>query len=333
MKEHREVLDSMKPMADVALVYPDSALKNTDENGRKFLLDGFSGLYKVLCANHVQFRIIFDHEISAEKLSGINVLVVTTAAAFDKGSELTAYTKAGGRVIMFDGGCLNEGTPYTLPLEIEELFGIKSRKGTGKADYILLNHEFSSDSPEYMGSIPVFQGYRDIECTLGKVLGEGATGNEPRTPEEFTGIRRTGAPLVTRRDYGAGCAIFISTCPGGIMLKYGLDDHLRFFRYLFKESGYNSFLQSSAPDVIGITAFACDKGIVLHLLNASGMYPLSSVPRLTNISISLKTERPSGITVNRPNIKPESVVFNYADGTLDFTLPYLDLYAMIVVKE
>ncbi len=120
MKQQAEVFDLLEPVASTALVWPEDALLEgsamTGKTAAALRVEAL-GLYTGLKLRHVPLRLIYDEQISPEKLRGLDALVLATAAWLTQAQAqaLAAWVRAGGRLIWFDSPAADPAGFRALP--------------------------------------------------------------------------------------------------------------------------------------------------------------------------------------------------------------------------
>jgi hypothetical protein len=350
MKAQREVLDTMVPVCDTALVYPAAALLESMEMEKKApagartemktiegLRGEFVGLYNVLKAIHGMIGVIFDEDVSAETLAKYRTIVFPTVVWMDDKQSLAIsdYVKGGGSVIVLDSITASDGSFYPIPKRLADLLNCKFESVAANSNYMITEASFCSEATGYIGPLPLTKLYRTIKTNDSvEVLVSSSFGNEPAAPEEFSGLTAGENPIVIRSKVGKGRMVYVGTGMGKMLLDIGHTDYYTMIGSLVNWCLHgHGTLTTDAPASMEVNLARWEKGLVVHLVNGSGMIPLDKPLRVGPVSIDIRSGNPDRVTLNRPGSSVEDLIFNYADGILKLEIPYVDLYAQVVIYQ
>jgi hypothetical protein len=340
MKAQQEVLDTMVPVHDVALVYPESALLESMEVEKKVIDGGrgeFVGMYNVLKALHCSVGVIFDEDVSAALLTNYGTVIFPTAVWMDDNQSraIADYVKGGGNVLILDSITASNGSFYSMPKALADLMSCEFEKTAESSNYMLTEASFVSEMTGYIGPLPLTKPYRKFKPNdSAQVLVSSSFGYEAAAPEEFSGLTAGGNPLVVKSKVGKGQVVYIGTGLARMLLNIGHSDY-----YTLIGSLVNSCLQgkktltTDAPGSIEVSLSRWEKGLVVHLVNGTGMIPLDKPIRIGPISVDIRSSQPYKVTVHRPGSIVEDLKFTYADGVVKLQIPYVDSYAQLVTHE
>jgi hypothetical protein len=340
MKAQREVLDTMVPVRDVALVYPDSALLESMEI-EKNVIDGargeFVGMYNVLKAVHGTVGVISDEDISAATMADYRVVVFPTAVWMDdeQSRAIAEYVHRGGNVVILDSITAPDGSFYPMPKTLADLMNCEFERTAESSNYMLTEASFASELSGYIGPLPLTKPYRNFKPKgSAQVLVSGSFGYEAAAPEEFSGLTAGENPVIVRSKVGKGQVVYVGTGFARMLLNIGHTDYYTMIAGLVN-SGLpgNGALTTDAPGSLEVDLCKWEKGLVVHLVNGAGMIPLDKPLRIGPISLDIRSGQPDMVTLHRPGNRIEDLKFTYAEGLLKLAIPYVDSYALVVIYQ
>jgi hypothetical protein len=141
MRQQQEVLDSMVPIHDVALIWPEAGLRRAPAAGATGGLRGeFMGLYAALRARHVLTGVLYDEQLTAGRLHGFQAVILpTTAGLADEAVEaLVSYVLEGGRLVLLDSPAASASAGFLpMPESLARVMGGAWSVEAGQAPYML----------------------------------------------------------------------------------------------------------------------------------------------------------------------------------------------------
>ena len=209
----------MEPLASTALVWPEGALLEGAAMAGKTaeaLRAEALGLYTGLKLRHVPLAIIYDEQISAERLRGFRGARADDrdVAVGDPGASAGHMgARGGGRLIVFDSPAADPAGFRALPSALTELIGGTWTQTSKRARYTALVAEPAPAGLQGLGPLPLTLPYREVKASLqAQVWYRAAHSDDAAAPEDIEDLRVAEDPIAScapRR----GAAAASSTSP------------------------------------------------------------------------------------------------------------------------
>jgi hypothetical protein len=337
MKRRQPVLDSMTPLSQVGLVWPDQTLLHADGSDAVDA-DGlhaeFAGLYTALTANHIQFRLIYEALLKDDVLQDLDALILPTAFALteEQAEAIVAMASRGGRVVLLDA--VGGDDFFPLPEVIAKVLPLEAQTASDRVPYATA----PDDSPiaaSVPAPLPLLQPYRVCSPEPDADVWLWATRcGEMGIPEDADALQPTDHPILLRVPVGEGDIIYAATGLGQTVMDLGHVDHSALLRAMLLEAGgVTPLLKTDAPSCVDVTLARWQHGLVVHLVNAAGSAPLDGPVPVGPIHLDLPWSGPVQCTWVAPGEEPKPLNCEQTGDRLQVTVPTLAIYAQLVLKE
>jgi Hypothetical glycosyl hydrolase 6 len=339
MKQQAEVFDSLEPLGSTALVWPEGALlegsamagKNAEALRQEAL-----GLYTGMKLRHVPLRIIYDEQISPERLRGFDAIVLATAAWLTEtqAQALAAWVRAGGRLILFDSPAADPAGFRALPRALTGLIGGTWTQTSKRARYTALVAQAPPATLQGLGPLPLSAPYREVKAAAqAQVWYRAAHSDDAAAPEDIEDLRVAEDPIILLSPAESGSVFYVSTGFGQMIEKLGHGDYVTLFDAMLRHGASKPpMLTTNAPGTVDVTLARWTHGQVVQMLNSTGPAPLDAVIPLGPIETEIAWEGPATVELVTPGAAGQLLAAERKDGRLRFTIPRLDAYAQIVIR-
>jgi len=308
----------------------------------------YMGYLSALTRSHIPFDVVLDDAVSPEGLAPYKVLILPNSACLSDAQveAIKQFVKGGGSVIAeFETGAFDElGRPReTNPLL--ETFGVaelgRMMRPVSNEEYVRVCESHPALGEFACGRLIARPGYSLACTTAGRVI----------TPSFF--MEEVGGSYKTLRGESTNPALVLSE-PGG-RVAY-VPSMIGDFYNRFKMADYRMLIDSivrwahgeplaisvDCPQTVevelrrsvgagGATDPAASGRILIHFVNATGdmQRPIAEIIPIRNVRVRLRCGSAARIRALRCGL---DLPFAYADGQVDFTLPELEMYELVVVE-
>ncbi len=341
MKRQAEVFDSLEPLASTALVWPEGALLEGSAMAGKTaqaLRAEALGLYTGLKLRHVPLGIIYDEQISPERLRGFDAIVLATAAWLTQAQAqaLAAWVRAGGRLILFDSPAADPAGFRALPRALTELIGGAWTQTSKRARYTALVAKAPPASLQGLGPLPLGAPYREVTAAAqAEVWYRAAHSDDAAAPEDIEDLRVAEDPIMLYVPARNGSVCYISTGFGQMIETLGHGDYVTLLEAMLQHGAAKPpMLTTDAPGTVDVTLARWTHGQVVQMVNSTGPAPLDAVIPLGPIETEIAWDTPGPVTVKlvNPGTAKQDLRAEQKGGRLRFTIPRLDAYAQVVIQ-
>jgi Hypothetical glycosyl hydrolase 6 len=339
MKQQAEVFDSLEPLASTALVWPEAALlQGSAMTGKtaEALRSEALGLYTGMKLRHVPLAIIYDEQISPERLRGFEAIVLPTAAWLTEAQAqaLAAWVRDGGRLILFDSPAADPAGFRALPRALTELLGGAWTQTSRRARYTALVANPAPASLQGLGPLPLTTPYREMKAAAStQVWYRAAHSDDAAAPEDIEDLRVAEDPIILLSAAQQGSVFYISTGFGQMIENLGHGDYVTLLDAMLRHGAAKPpMLTSNAPGTVDVTLARWKHGQVVQMVNNTGPAPLDAVIGLGPIETDIAWEGPASVELVTPGAASQLLAAARTDGGLRFTIPRLDAYAQVVIR-
>jgi Hypothetical glycosyl hydrolase 6 len=339
MQQQQEVFDSLEPLASTALVWPEEALLEgsamTGKTAAALRVEAL-GLYTGLKLRHVPLRLVYDEQISAERLRGFETVVLATAAWLTQAQaqDLAAWVRAGGRLIWFDSPAADPAGFRALPGALTELIGGAWTPTSKRARYSALVAKAPPASLQGLGPLPLTGAYREVKAAAqAQVWYRAAHSDDAAAPEDIEDLRVAEDPIILFSPAQNGSVFYISTGFGQMIQTLGHGDYVTLLDAMLRHGAAKPpLLTTDAPGTVDVTLARFAQGQVVQMVNNTGPAPLDAVIRLGPIETEIAWEGPARVELVTPGAAGQVLPAERKDGRLRFTIPGLGAYAQVVIR-
>jgi hypothetical protein len=206
VREQQEVLDSMVPIHDVALVWPEAALYRGSLLGgdaTSGLRGEFLGLYAALKARHILVGLLYDELITVKRLRSFGAVILPTAVwlSSEAAEALASYVLEGGRLILLDSPAASSGQGFRpMPEALAKIIGGAWSEEAQTAPYMLpVAQLLSGPQPEGRLPVPPVKGFLPLPRALSEVIDRNWAQGDSRGAQPGKGIGPMRLALPYRR--------------------------------------------------------------------------------------------------------------------------------------
>ncbi len=327
------------------LVDMGSGAKEVDWKKRKEICEAsvdnsYLGYFLAMTRSHIPFDVVIDKNISSEGLSKYKVLILPNSACLSD-SQIVAikeFVKRGGGVIAeFETGYYDElghrrdANPLHSLLGIDQIKGIyKPRTGE---EYIRIKKTHLALGDIAENNLMVRPPY-SLKCTAdANAFVPSVFMNEVGgSYVPLQGESPYAAMIV--KDHGAGRTVYLPSLAGDLYGRFKLPEYQKLIESIIKwVHNEPLLLETDCLSTVEIEPrINADKDqILLHVVNNTGdmQRPIMEVVPMSDIRIRLRC---SGAKNVRALWAGQELESRYSDGQLEFILPKLDIYELIVVE-
>ena len=339
MTQRAQVFDSLAPLAATALVWPEGALLEgsaLEGKAAQALRSEALGLYTGLKLRHVPLRLLYDEQITSERLRGLETIVVATAAWLTpaQAEALAAWVRAGGRLLLFDSPAADAADLRALPGALTGLLGGSWTQNSKRARYMALVAQPAPAALQGLGPLPLSMPFRQVTADASAhVWYRAAHSEDAAAPEDIEDLRVADDPLVVFAAAGKGSVFYVATGWGQMIETMGHADYVSVLAAMLQHGAAKPpMLTTDAPGTVDVTLASCQGGQVVQLVNNTGPAPLDAVIRLGPIRLDIAWEGASKLELVVPGAPVEALRGEAGGGRLRFTVPQLDAYAQILIR-
>jgi len=338
MKTNTEFYDGAKSVAGIMLYYSQRTMDfyGRGESRERALFE-YRGFYEALVHSHLQFDLFHDGTLTREKLSKYNTVVLANVACLNE-EELRLFDEfvaAGGNLI-----ASYETSLYDEQGEKRDRFGLECMafeignvrnmvgsyltigdkgllKSFDEVDLMALNGELLCVEPTDADAVL----HRDLAAT--PIV-------KNNTPEfaYWEGTTEEHGLYITR--HGKGRVAYLPWTIGKLYHVQGVPEYLHLIADLIDELGGEREVLTNAPSTVEVGLTEVEKGLVVHLLNATGHIskPLTEVIAVHDIELKIRTTG----TKARSLVSKEELKSSREEAYLALSLTRLDTYDVLVIS-
>lgn len=342
LKGNREYYEDLESVGSTMLYYSQKTMDFYGRGqSRERALFEYRGLYEALVHNHLQFDVVRDGGLEAAKLSKYKTVILPNVACLDDDeiALLDGFVKEGGHLIatyetsLFDEeGTARDGYGLNcLPFSVKErrdmvgsylLIQDKNLlKSFDDVDLMALNGELLCVQYEGSGGV-------EFQDLLSTPL---VRNNTP----EFAYWEGAGTdPGLFCAGFGKGRVVYLPWSVGKLYHLQGVPEYSQTMADLIDHLNGERELQTNAPASVEVSLARGKKGLLIHLLNATGRQskPQTEVIALYDITVSVWAEQSSNRpTAARSLVADKELEYRREGDRLVFVLPKLNIYEVISV--
>lgn len=299
----------------------------------------YMGYLSALTRSHIPFDVVLDGAISPEGLAPYKVLILPNSACLSDAQveAIRRFVKGGGSLVAeFETGAFDElGRPrQTNPLL--ETFGLaeigRMMRPVSNEEYVRVRESHPALGEFAPGRLIARPSY-SLSCkTTGRVA----------TPSFF--MEEVGGSYKTLRGESNNPALVLSE-PGGRVVY--VPSMIGDFYNRFKMADYQMLIDSivrwahgepvaisvNCPQTVQVELrrSAASGRILVHFVNATGdmQRPIAEMIPIRNIGVNLRCDSAARVRALRAGL---DLPFACGDGRIEFTLPELEMYELVVVE-
>jgi hypothetical protein len=345
--QQEQVLGTCEPIQPIAMLWPERALGALGRTSPQAaaLLDEGLGLWEALAARHVLVGLLYDEQITPERLDSYNAVVLPSVAWLKEAEVevLIAFARRGGRLVISDpalpGACGAE-LPPTSPMLLEAIDatgGLQSARGEEArvAPYALATlGELTPPLLGRIGPLAMFTPHRRLRPGLESDVWLWSADTDPDyVPEDLAALRPGMDPIVIHHALGDGHLLWATTGLGQWCRALWHGDVLDLIETLVRHGApLAQRLRTNAPSSVEITLSHWVDGVVVHLVNNAGPLPLAEPAPIGPIELDLAWDGPAVAQLCVPGAAPTPLPCQELWNRVRMVVPRLDAYAQVVVR-
>ncbi len=340
MRQQQPLFDTMDPLSQVALVWPESALMQgsaMEGDAAGALRSEALGLYTGLKQRHAALGLIYDEQITLERLRGYDAVVLTTAVWLndEQAEALVSYVEDGGRLVVFDSPAADPAGFRPMPPALSVLLGGAWTQNAGQARYTALTAQAPPPVLQGAGPVPLTEPFREVKPgSKVEVWYHSAHSDDASAPEDIEALTIGEHPIVLFGKSGRGSVFYVATGLGQMIQKIGHVDYLMMLEtFVYHGLAKPRILVTNAPSTVTATLARWKEGQVVHLVNGTGPAPLDAVVPVGPIELDLAWSGPARVELAAPGRAPEPLPHQAKGNRLLMTVPRLEAYAQVVVRS
>jgi hypothetical protein len=345
--EHEEYYESLKSTARIALVWSD--LNSRQLLGRTEPMESFikhyRGWYNVLVKAHIEFDIIDESQLvmpNADRLlETYQLLILPNVALLSDAvcNKIDEFVEHGGKLVAtYETGKFDEqgSKRASVGLSCLGVQEIVAQKVSMVNAFFRNANDDQFPSLRETGLIMLNGGYiytslQEGTQTLLNLVSE----IEYASPEQECLEWETAHPGVISNDFGKGKAVYLPWEVDKLVYQFGIEDHSLLLEDLVRSLiGDNIIVETNAPSWLEVTLHyqAETKRWILQMVNGSGHdgVEFRDPVKMTDIYFRIKAE---GIQSVRSMMLRQNIDFQSSNGYVEFTLPKLELYDLVVIES
>ena len=342
MKQQQPLFDTMKPLAQVALVWPEWALLQGSAMAgpaANALRSEATGLYTGLKQRHASLDLLYDEQLSAEQLGRYDAVVLSTAVWLgdEQATALAAYVRNGGRLVLFDHyspapGASNFGR---MPAPLASLIGGTFTQNVKKARYIALTAQSPAPALKGLGPVPLTAPYREVTPGPQAQVWYQDGHSDDAIPEDIEELTVGQDPIALLATAGKGSVLYVSTGIGQMIEKIGHADYVTMLEtFVYHGLPKPRMVVTNAPSTVTVTVARWKEGQVVHLVNGTGPAPLDAAVPVGPIEIDLAWTGSARVELAVPGQATQPLPSHALKaGRLQISVPRLEAYAQVVVRS
>lgn len=334
-RDHHESYVDLRPAATVLIVADDGGgRRGTFEEVVDMEL---RGTYEALQREHVPFDVGGAKDLplhtSADRESPYSVIVLADIGPLsdDAATALDAWVERGGRLIA-TGGSGIEGTRIQLATSpAARRTAVHTDAETLKNTYIA--EETPGVGDGYDRRSPVWGAYHYLDIVEEAERRQTVLAQVPfGPPEKCHGTRPTQYPGVAIRRVGEGAHAVLPWLPGSTHYRLGTPESGRILARLTRELlGDDRIVEADLPEQLEVTVQRGPRGLLVHVLNFSGVQRNSIGPAIPVGGGSLWVATGPGATAAALVAGQDLTVRADGDG-VRIALPEIGLFDVIEVR-
>lgn len=320
--------------------------KSVDWTCRKQICEGmidqsYLGYFLALTRSHIPFDVLLDNDISHEGLARYKVLILPNSACLSdlQVESIQAFMRRGGSVVAeFETGCYDElgrirdVNPLLIsfgvdeigrmmkPLSHEEYVRVKQAHpviGDFNVSRLLARPTYSLVNKAITGACVPSVFMNEVEGSYRPLNGE------------------SNIPALIVNSHGTGRTVYIPSLVGDFYGRFKLPDYEKLIEGIVLWAHVDSIsIRVDCPPTVQVEVrrnYGSDK-LLIHLVNNTGdmQRPITEIIPLRDIRIGLRCGAVKGVRALRAGVDLLSV---YEDGWVEFVLPELGVYELIVVDR
>jgi len=256
----------------------------------------YEGYFTALARNHVMFDIILDEDLSLEKLSGYEVLILPDFACLSdkQWEEIESFVREGGSLVAsFESGLYDErGNPRFTEQRLG-LLGIKEIEGAFPPargeNYIIAQEDLWGFKKNNLIERPPYAlQLREIENTATPFLFMNPL---ERVYMPLQGV--SDYPAVIINNFGRGRVVYFTFPIGTFYGSERIPTHEQLIKYVIGYLG-TPRIEVCAPPSVEVEAYRQESTgrIIIQLINNTGdmQRPLTCINPVSNIEISMEND-------------------------------------------
>lgn len=301
--------------------------------------NSYLGYFLSLTRSHIPFDVLLDNDISSEALSRYKVLILPNSACLSDTQieSIQAFVRQGGSVVAeFETGCYNEIGRVRDLNPLFQTFGasevVRMMKPISYEEYVRIKQTH-----------PVFGEFKENRLLARPTYSlESKAASDAFVPSVF--MNEAGGsycplkgestiPALIVNSTEAGRTVYIPSLVGDFYGRFKLPDYEKLIESILLWAHVDPLsITVDCPPTVQVEMRRNYNGekLIIHLVNNTGdmQRPITEIIPLQNVRIRLRSNAVKKVRAIRSEI---DLSFNYQDNQVEFVLPELGLYELIVV--
>lgn len=327
---HEDIIDTMEPIRDVALIWPDALTDGACDAERiARAMRSFRGLYEALVSRHVLFGVLQAAETAPKALRRYGTVVLPSGCGLDEAQReaVLDYAAKGGRLVVIDG-------EPAVPCPLMPALGIALRDDEvpSPARYACAVGDAAC---MLQAPLPLFDTYRAVSLPVAATaLVMAARTGESGIPGEPSDMAVVPEPIVFSQPYGDGTVVYCGLPLGCAYAQVAYPDYAALVGLMVAPPDETPpMLITDAPVDVQVTMSHWHDGVVIALVNGTGSAPLTSAVLVGSIVLDLAWDGPGLATWYPLGGEARELECREAWNRIQLTVPHLEAFGLVVVRS
>ena len=300
------------------------------------LHNAYLGYYLSLTRNHILFDIILDSNLISEKLKEYEVLVLPNSSCLSENQRkaIKEFVEQGGKLFAsFETGFYDERGNPLKDKGWQNFLGIEKIEGifpplVGE-NYITVTEKFASFSKGRLLERPIqalkVKARDGVKTPLFYL--------KPVSKIYMPLQEVSSYPALLISKYGEGKVIYSPSLLEAFYGEYRIENTSQLLTQVIRVLSSEEIIKINAPSTVEVEAYYQKdfSRYIIHLINTTGdmQRPIKEVIPIRNIKVSLKAKEVKKVYQlgNRKDVS-----FAYGEGKIEFVIPELRLYEVVVIE-
>jgi len=302
--------------------------------------NSYLGYLSALTRSHIPFDVVLDDAISRERLSRYRLLILPNVACLSDAQieAIKDFVRGGGSVVAeFETGAFDELGRRRESNPLLEMFGVRElgrmMRPVPFEEYVRVRESHPAVGEFAPGRLIARATY-SLDCAAA----DGAS-----VPAVFMNVvggsykplkGESDTPALITNLVGAGRVAYVPSLFGDFYHRYKMADYEMLIDSVVRWAhGGQLPISADCPPTVEIEPrrSADGKQLLIHLVNNSGdmQRPISQIIPIRDVRVRATCDCPTRVRALRADV---DLPFTYTDGAVEFTVPELGVYELVVVE-